>query len=127
MIALTIIGLIMAVAGPMVMQRLEKGRKETTKQTLRAVQAAIDQFNADTAHYPTELKDLITPPSNPEIAEKWDGEYLKSKKPPVDGWGKQLQYRLTPEDSEHEYELYSVGPKAKGASKGGKISVWNLE
>lgn len=127
MVVLTIIGLILAFAVPNVFKRLEKGKIEATKTNLIMTHDLIEEFNQDTGQYPNELQDLKKQPSNLEVPEKWDGPYGKGKAVPTDGWGKQLQYKLTPEDPEHPYELYSNRPKGKGKGEAkGKISVWDF-
>jgi len=121
MVVLTIMGLIIGFLVTNVASRLEKGRKETTISTLRVLEENIEAFYNDTGHHPEQLVDLIKKPANAEIAEKWEGPYLKSKNVPKDGWGKPFQYRQTSDDPEHEYELYSNGSKKTK----GPISVWN--
>jgi hypothetical protein len=84
----------------------------------------IEEFNQDTGQYPEQLQDLKNKPAYLEFPEKWDGAYGKGKNVPKDGWDKPFHYRLTPEDAEHPYELYSNRPKGKGEK--GTISVWDL-
>jgi len=123
MIVMAIIGLIMAAAIPFGMNMLERARIDSTKQQLKGIQQAINLFNIHTQTYPKTLKDLITKPSDPEVAADWGPQYLK--KEPKDSWGNRIQYKLTPE-AENEYELYSYGPKGK-KSKGDRIDVWKLK
>jgi general secretion pathway protein G len=113
MIVLTIIGLIFGFLVTNLPKRLEKGKKDTTISTLRVLEQNIEEFYSDTGHYPERLEDLIKKPSNPEIAEKWEGNgpYLKTKSVPKDGWGNAIQYKLSAEGAEQPYELFSKGSK----------------
>lgn len=125
LIAIAIVGLIMAVGGPAVMRYLERGRVTTTKQSLRGFKTAIESFNADTGQNPEQLKDLIKKPAQEEVAKDWAGPYLDKKEVPKDGWKRAFMYKLTP-GQEHEYELYSYGPKGKGGSRAEQIHVWDI-
>jgi len=122
MIVLTIIGLIFGFLVTNIPKQLEKGKKNATTATLKVLEQNIEEFYNDTGHYPEKLEDLVKKPSNPELAEKWDGNYLKTKNVPKDGWGNSFQYKLTADDQEHPYELYSKGSKKTK----GPISVWDL-
>lgn len=124
MVVLTIIGLIMAFAVPNVFKRLEKGKIDATKTNLIMTHDLIEEFNQDTGQYPEQLQDLKKQPAYLETPEKWNGPYGKGKNVPKDGWDKAFQYKLTQEDPEHAYQLYSNGPKGKGEK--GRISVWEL-
>lgn len=127
MIAIAIIGMIMAVVVPGYNRYREKGKRTATISSLKALKSGIDDFSETLeGKYPEKLQDLITRPSNldAELANKWE-PFLDSKKIPLDGWNKAFVYKQTP-GGEHEYELYSVGPKTKGDSKSGKIDAWDL-
>ena len=124
MIALAIVGLIMAVAIPKYNEFKEKGSRTATIASLRNFKGLIEQYSEDLeGKIPEKLEDLMTRPSNldAELAPKWTG-YLEGKKMPVDGWGRKFQYKPTP-GAEHEYELFSLGAK-DGKQKGVKLDVW---
>jgi len=125
MIAIAIIAIMAAVAGPYLMGYLKKARIQSTKTTLRNVQTALQQFNVDMNQYPETLKDLIKKPADEALANKWVAPYLQGSDVPSDGWGNKFHYELT-QGQEHPYELYSYGPDGKG-SKEGRISIWSLE
>lgn len=114
LIAITIVGLMAAVFyGPITNYR-NQARVSATKQSLRTLQLAIENFSMATGSYPETLKDLVTKPSNPDIAANWDTKFID--KIPQDAWGKPFVYKRTP-DGDQEYELYSYGAAGK---KGGK-------
>ena len=125
MIAILIIGLITAVVVPAYNKYKEKGRRTSTIASLQALKNAIDEFAEELqGNYPQSLQDLIKKPSNlePEVADKWTEPFLRSKKVPLDGWGRPFAYKHTP-GQEQEYELYSQGPTS---GKKGKIDAWDL-
>lgn len=126
MIALLIIGLIMAVVVPGYTKYKERGRRTSTTASLKVLKMAVDDFAEELeGKYPEKLQDLVTKPSNldPELAKKWE-PFVDSKKIPLDGWNRAFVYKPTP-GGEHEYELYSLGAK-DGKEKGVKLDAWNL-
>jgi len=90
MIVVGIIGLLMAIVGPIAAKALFKGQKGAVKMQIRAFDGAIMDYQLDTGGLPKSLNDLISNPGN----KKWDGPYLKSKEIPKDPWSNDYVYRL---------------------------------
>lgn len=104
---------IMAVGGTR-----EKSRIKITQVLLeQVVPGALDRYNNDIGHYPSEeeggLEALRKKPNfgdDETLAEQWAGPYLK--KEPKDAWNQSLNYELV-EDAEaggQTYKLWSNGP-----------------
>ncbi len=108
------------------MPRINRSRLESsirqTKLKLKALQGSIESYHGDTDQYPSSLNDLIKKPAN---VQGWISPYIPEKKHPVDEWKNKLGYEVTPEGSEHPYELYSYGPKGKKTPKKDRISAWS--
>ncbi len=121
MIVIAIIGLLMAVTGPALMNYLERAKKSNTQSTLRVLKGAMTTYYADIGNYPERLRDLVKVPQDQELANKWGGPYVESKTEPRDGWGNKFRYQRTP-GAQNAYELFSRGP----AGSKRKISVWDL-
>ena len=117
MVVIFIIGLLLAFIGTRVGGASEKAKLSTAKQQVRTLQEAIERFHDDTGEYPDALEDLARKPAG-EAAANWEGPYLKTV--PKDPWKKKYQYQKT-DGAEHDYELYSNGPKGKE-----RISAWEL-
>lgn len=120
-IVLAIIGILLGVGVPMLMNRLDESRKSTAKLTLHGYKQAINTFYADTGSYPQELQDLMEKPSDERIAAKWASPYME--KLSDDPWNHELHYERTP-GGEHPYDLYSYGPNGEDAPEEEHISVW---
>ncbi|HSW74029.1 MAG TPA: type II secretion system major pseudopilin GspG [Candidatus Limnocylindria bacterium] len=125
LVALAIVVLIAAIAGPMAYNAYKRSQVKTAKLSLKSVNSAIQQFNMDIHQLPETLKDLVRKPTNEELAKEWNSAYLQGKDVPKDPWNNDFQYRKT-EGEEHPYELYSYGPNGRGAPQTERISVWNL-
>lgn len=128
MIAIVIMGLIAAVAGPTIFNFLKRAKVNRAERDLKGIQTGINLYKMDIKRLPTSLRDLVRRPSEPELARKWqEGGYLgKDKKVPKDPWGNKYQYRPEPE-GENLYTLFFYGPKGRKAPRVERISVWNIE
>lgn len=128
MVAIAIIGIMMAIIIPNFMSYRKNANKSAATSNLQMFDNAILMYNMHTGQLPSRLQDLIKKPSDAKIANKWEGPYLgKIKEIPEDPWGNKYQYKLTPQGEQHKYELYSYGPDGKGAPKEEWISVWGSE
>ncbi len=120
MIAVMILGLVMAMVGPALNNAYKKSQKRTAAVTVRSFKNAIAEYQRETHQWPAKLKDLIKKPTG---AKEWDGPYLEKEEVPQDPWGADFKYKLTP-GAKHPYELHSWGPNGQGAPKEEWISVW---
>ena len=120
MIAVMILGLVMAMVGPAVHNAYRKAQKRTTAASLKSFKNAISEYQREVRQFPTKLKDLIKKPTG---AKDWDGPYIEKEEMPQDPWGQDFKYKLTP-GVKHPYELYSWGPNGQGSPKNEWINVW---
>ena len=120
-ITIAIIVVMLGVAVPNLMSRLNQSKIDSTKLDLHAFKQSIDTFYADTGSYPNDLNDLVERPDDERIASKWVAPYIDKLK--LDQWSHDFQYERTPQ-SQHPYELYSFGPKGEDASEEERISAW---
>jgi general secretion pathway protein G len=114
LVVLAIIGLLGALVGPRLFERLE-GSKVTTAQTqVRMLKTSLDTMRLDIGRYPTAeegLDLLVRAPTEPSLRARWHGPYLEGEVP-LDPWGNPYQY--SPAGHElNAITLYSYGPTGK--------------
>jgi len=109
LIAMAIVGGLMAVIVPQLFSYLERSKRDTAKTTLLQFKQAITLYQTDTSKLPVDLRDLVKRPAD---VENWSGPYLGKKAVPLDPWGRKYVYKPTPE-AENPYELYSRGKSGK--------------
>lgn len=124
LIAITIIGILMAVLAPKFFGKGKEAKIGVTKIELRNLKSAIQQFQLKIGQYPDSLEDLIAKPRNEKLAQKWTGQFYESDSLPEDPWGNTYIYQRT-KGQKNPYELYSEGPEDD--DQVGKISVWDLK
>lgn len=124
-VVIALLAIFMLVVIPNVSSYIKSGKKQTTYQSLRALENAITLYNVQVGRYPARLSELVKN-TDDSVKKRWEGPYLKQKELPRDPWGNAYQYQITPQ-SVHPYELYSYGPSGKGANKDEWLSVWDEE
>src|SRR6202030_2648570 len=114
LVVLAIIGLLGALVGPRLLERLE-GSKVTTAQTqVRMLKTSLDTMRLDIGRYPTAeegLDLLVRAPTETSLRARWHGPYLEGEVP-LDPWGNPYQYSPTGHEL-NAITLYSYGPTGK--------------
>ena len=114
LVVITIIGLVMALVGPRVLNYLGESKVKTAKIQIESFEAALDLYYLDNGSYPTGSEGLKALVERPASAVAWNGPYLRIGAVPNDPWGHPYVYK-TPGDRA-PYEIDSYGPGAIGDS-----------
>jgi general secretion pathway protein G len=98
MAMLIIIGLLATVVVTRVANQIDKARVTTTKANLKMLSAAINSFRMDTGSLPTEDEGLFVLIEEPQdVTGYQQGGYLETTEIPLDGWGNEFYFELSPE------------------------------
>ncbi|TQE99719.1 MAG: type II secretion system protein GspG [Spiribacter salinus] len=107
LVVLVILGLVAGVAGPRVLQYLDKAKTDTARLQVEELGASLDLFYLDQGRYPSTeegLRALVEPPTG---MQSWNGPYLKKPTLPQDPWGRDYRYRSPGEHG--RYDLFTLG------------------
>ena len=107
LVVITIIGLIMALVGPRVLNYLSESKAKTAQIQIESFSSALDLFYLDNGRYPTSNEGLTALVRRPSNSGGWNGPYLKSGSVPADPWGRAYVYRAPGE--REPYEIVSLG------------------
>jgi general secretion pathway protein G len=121
LVVITIIGLIMALVGPRVLNYLSESRVKAARIQIQSFASALDLFYLDAGRYPSGsegLDALVHPPGG---MTAWNGPYLKGGNVPNDPWGNSYVYRV-PGEHGAAYEVRSVG-HGKDAATGAMVDI----
>lgn len=119
LVVLAIIGMVMGLVGPRVLNYLADSKAKTTQIQLLSLSGSLDLFFLDNGRYPTSSEGLGALVARPQAADRWNGPYLKPAALPVDGWGRPYVYR-SPGQGGGAYDLTSLGPSGQ---EGGSDNV----
>jgi general secretion pathway protein G len=125
LVVLTIIGLILGLVGPRVLNYLSESRSKTAKIQIESLGSALDLFYIDTGRYPTTSENLDALVKRPAAVEIWNGPYLKGGRVPLDPWGNPYHYRSPAEKS--PYEIVSLGADGREGGSGTAADISNVE
>jgi general secretion pathway protein G len=118
LVVITIIGLIMALVGPRVLNYLSESKVKTARIQIESFTQALDLFYLDNGRYPTSSEGLSALVQRPGNASSWNGPYIKTATVPADPWGRPYAYRSPADHSPYEISSYgSTGqPGGSGAA-----------
>jgi general secretion pathway protein G len=121
LIVMVILGMLAAVVGPTLWNKLGGAQRNTAKTQISNIEVALDSYRLDMFKYPSSLEDLIT---NTSSDSKWQGPYLR-KGLPKDPWGNEYQYRK-PGREGRDFDLYSYGADGQegGDNENADIVSW---
>lgn len=123
LIVLVIIGLLAALVGPTLYQRIKPAKESAARAQIENFSTALDSFYIDTGRYPTTQEGLKALRNKPEGSEKWNGPYLK-KELPADPWGSQYVYRAPGRSGGYEIMSYGADGREGGEGEDQDINSW---
>src|ERR1700761_7133297 len=107
LVVITIIGLIMSLVGPRVLNYLSESKVKAARIQIQSFSSALDLFYLDAGRYPSSAEGLgaLVRPTGGTAA--WNGPYLKGATVPNDPWGTPYVYRSPGEHG--VYDIVSLG------------------
>jgi len=118
LIVMVILGMLAAIVGPNLWNKINGGQKQTAKIQIANIETALGSYRLDMFKYPNSLEDLVNNTSNDP---KWLGPYL-TKGLPKDPWGNDYQYRK-PGQQGRDYDLYSFGVDGQEGGEGENADI----
>jgi general secretion pathway protein G len=126
LVVITIIGLIMGLIGPRVLNYLNESKVKTARIQLQSFSSALDLFYLDAGRYPTTAEGLgALVQRTPGIAA-WNGPYLKGGNLPNDPWNHPYVYRAPGERGPYDIISYGSDGQEGGSGLAADISMENL-
>ncbi len=125
LVVLAIIGLIVGLVGPRLLNYLETSKVKSTRLQIDNFGKALDLFFLDAGRYPSSAEGLDALVQKPAAVGGWAGPYLKGDKVPTDPWGNHYNYRAPGEHG--RYDLYSYGADGRDGGTGNDADITNWE
>lgn len=123
LLVLVIIGLLAALVGPTLYQRIKPAKQSAARAQVENFATALDGFYIDTGRYPTTQEGLKALRVKPETLEKWNGPYLK-KEIPNDPWSNPYIYRAPGRSGGYEIISYGADGREGGEGEDQDINSW---
>lgn len=112
LVVLAIIGSIVGLVGPRVLNYLSESKVKTAQIQMENLASALDLFYLDAGRYPSTEEGLVALMQRPNGVMSWNGPYLKSSGVPKDPWGHSYSYR-SPGQNGGPYDIASNGPDSR--------------
>lgn len=116
LVVLAIIGMIVGLVGPRVLNYLADSKVKTAQIQMENIASALDLFYLDTGRYPSSEEGLTALVQKPGDAGFWNGPYLKAIQVPKDPWGHGYLYRSPGQNG--PYDVISLGPEGREGGRG---------
>ena len=111
MVVIVIIGLLVAIVAPNVLERADEARVQKVKADFKNLETALKLYKLDNFSYPTTeqgLKALVEKPSLDPVPRNWkQNGYVE--KLPDDPWGRPYLYVSPAEFGKGQYDIYTLG------------------
>jgi len=125
LVVLVIMGLLISVVAPTVLNRADEARVQKVQADFKAIETALKIYRLDNYVYPTTeqgLEALVEPSTlDPEPRNFKDGGYLAEV--PVDPWGRPYLY-LSPGER-GEVDIYTLGADGLSGGEGQNADIGN--
>src|SRR5262245_54128972 len=125
LVVITIIGLIMGLVGPRVLNYLTESKAKAAKIQIESFASALDLYFLDTGRYPSSSEGLSALVQRPGSLSAWNGPYLKGATVPNDPWGNSYVYR-SPGQHGPNFDIVSYGADGQegGTGSASDIGSW---
>src|SRR5262249_47758417 len=116
LVVIAIIGLIMGLIGPRVLNYLSESKVKAARIQLQSFQSALDLYYLDAGRFPSTAEGLTAlVRATPGVAA-WNGPYLKGGNVPSDPWNHPYIYRAPGDHG--PYDIVSYGADGQEGGSG---------
>jgi general secretion pathway protein G len=124
LVVITIIGLIMGLVGPRVLNYLTESKAKAAKIQIESFASALDLFFLDAGRYPSSSEGLGALVQRPGNISGWNGPYLKGSVVPADPWGNAYIYRSPGQHGAYDIVSFGADGQEGGSGTAGDITSW---
>lgn len=124
LVVITIIGIIMALVAPRVLNYLSEAKVKAAKIQIESFSSTLDLYYLDTGRYPSTSEGLGALVQRPAGVEGWNGPYLKGGYVPNDPWGHKYVYRMPGEHGTYDILSYGVDGQEGGRGPAAYVTSW---
>jgi len=124
LVVITIIGLIMGLVGPRVLNYLTESKAKAAKIQIESFASALDLFFLDAGRYPSGSEGLTALVQRPGSISGWNGPYLKGGLVPADPWGNPYIYRSPGQRGAYDIVSFGADGQEGGTGTAGDITSW---
>jgi general secretion pathway protein G len=125
LVVITIIGLIMGLIGPRVLNYLSESKVKAARIQLQSFASALDLYFLDAGRFPSTAEGLAALVRRTPGVAAWNGPYLKGNDVPNDPWSHNYVYRSPGERGPYDIMSYGSDGQEGGSGSAADISLAN--
>jgi general secretion pathway protein G len=125
LVVIAIIGLIMGLIGPRVLNYLSESKVKAAKIQIQSFASALDLFYLDAGRFPSTSEGLAALVRQTPGVAAWNGPYLKGGTVPHDPWNHSYVYRSPGERGPYDIMSYGADGQEGGSGNAADISLEN--
>jgi general secretion pathway protein G len=126
LVVISIIGLIMGLIGPRVLNYLSESKVKTARIQLQSFASGLDLFYLDAGRFPSTSEGLAALMQRSPGVAAWNGPYLKGNSLPNDPWSHPYIYRAPGDRAPYEIISYGSDGQEGGTGLAADITTENL-
>ena len=123
LVVLAILGLLMSLVGPRVLNQLGGAKTKTAAIQIKDLEQSLEMYKLDVGRFPSTEEGLVALVVKPGSAAGWNGPYLKSDVP-LDPWNREYHYKYPGENAELDIYSYGQDGQAGGESEDSDVGNW---
>jgi len=124
LVVLAILGLLMSLVGPRVLNQLGGAKTKTAAIQIKDLEQALEMYKLDVGRFPSTSDGLKALNEKPGGATGWNGPYLKSDVP-LDPWKREYNYKYPGERGELDIFTYGQNGTPGGEGEDADVGNWN--
>lgn len=124
LVVLAILGLLMSLVGPRVLNQLGGAKTKTAGIQVKDLEQSLEMYKLDVGRYPSTEEGLDALVRKPSNAAGWNGPYLKSKEVPLDPWNQEYHYRYPGQKAEVDVFTYGQNGVPGGDGEDSDVGNW---
>ncbi|MEL7043763.1 MAG: type II secretion system major pseudopilin GspG [Pseudomonadota bacterium] len=124
LVVLAILGLLMSLVGPQVLNQFGKAKTKTALVQIKDLEQALEMYKLDVGRYPSTAQGLVALVQKPGDAAGWNGPYLKGNVP-QDPWDRDYNYKFPGERA--EVDIFTLGQNGAPGGEGEDTDVGNWQ
>lgn len=124
LVVLAILGLLMSLVGPQVLNQLGGAKTKTAAIQVKDLEQALEMYKLDVGHFPSTNQGLAALVNKPSGAAGWNGPYLKSSVP-LDPWKREYNYKYPGDRADVDIFSYGQNGTPGGDGEDADVGNWN--
>lgn len=124
LVVLAILGLLMSLVGPRVLNQLGGAKTKTAGIQIKDLEQSLEMYKLDVGRFPSTEEGLDALVKKPGSAAGWNGPYLKSDVP-LDPWNREYHYKFPGDRGELDIFTYGQDGQAGGDGEDADVGNWD--